>query len=199
MSIRLEETHAPIYRASVAGEHEFDPLPGPIDRERLDQDAHGGKQSIIGDLEGRIGALAIDIEPQQRLRFEFRGRDAREGLGQAAAQRSEAIVHPWENLLIVGPLYEIVALQLLEVLDPHLVADVAHRPPQPAVADRAALCEEVEDQRDEAGSYELRWCGRRDSNPHSLSRSRFSYHFGFRRRLIGVRGLDYPFAKAFRP
>jgi hypothetical protein len=35
------------------------------------------------------------------------------------------------------------------------------------------------------------WCGRRDSNPHSLSRSRFSYHLGFRRRLIGVRGLDY--------
>jgi len=45
----------------------------------------------------------------------------------------------------------------------------------------------------------IRWCGRRDSNPHSLSRSRFSYHFGFRRRLVGVRGLDYPFAKAFRP
>jgi hypothetical protein len=41
------------------------------------------------------------------------------------------------------------------------------------------------------------WCGRRDSNPHSHSRSRFSYHFGFRRRLVGVRGLDYPFAKAF--
>jgi hypothetical protein len=44
-----------------------------------------------------------------------------------------------------------------------------------------------------------RWCGRRDSNPHSLLRSRFSYHFGFRRRLAGVRGLDYPFAVAFRP
>jgi hypothetical protein len=29
----------------------------------------------------------------------------------------------------------------------------------------------------------LRWCGRRDLNPHSLTRSRFSYHFGFRRRL----------------
>ena len=43
------------------------------------------------------------------------------------------------------------------------------------------------------------WCGRRDSNPHPLSRSRFSYHFGFRRRLIGVRGLDYPFALARWP
>src|ERR671912_2172971 len=32
-----------------------------------------------------------------------------------------------------------------------------------------------------------------------FSRSRFSYHLGFHRRLIGVRGLDYPFAKAFRP
>jgi hypothetical protein len=29
----------------------------------------------------------------------------------------------------------------------------------------------------------LIWCGRRDLNPHSLARSRFSYHFGFRRRL----------------
>ena len=43
------------------------------------------------------------------------------------------------------------------------------------------------------------WCGRRDSNPHSPSRSRFSYHFGFRRRLTGVRGPDYPFAIALRP
>jgi hypothetical protein len=32
-----------------------------------------------------------------------------------------------------------------------------------------------------------------------FSRSRFSYHLGFRRRHIGVRGLDYPFAIAFRP
>jgi hypothetical protein len=43
------------------------------------------------------------------------------------------------------------------------------------------------------------WCGRRDSNPHPLTRSRFSYHFGFRRRLVGVRGLDYPFALARWP
>ena len=43
-----------------------------------------------------------------------------------------------------------------------------------------------------------RWCGRRDSNPHSLAGSGFSYHFGFRRRLSGVRGLDYPFAIAAR-
>jgi hypothetical protein len=43
------------------------------------------------------------------------------------------------------------------------------------------------------------WCGRRDLNPHSLSRSRFSYHLGFRRRHTGVRRLDYPLAVAFRP
>jgi hypothetical protein len=41
------------------------------------------------------------------------------------------------------------------------------------------------------------WCGRGDSNPHPLTGSRFSYHFDFRRRLVGVRGLDYPFAIAF--
>ena len=29
---------------------------------------------------------------------------------------------------------------------------------------------------------EAPWCGRRDSNPHSLTRSRFSCRFGFRRR-----------------
>jgi hypothetical protein len=41
------------------------------------------------------------------------------------------------------------------------------------------------------------WCGRGDSNPHPLTGSRFSYHFDFRRRRVGVRGLDYPFAIAF--
>ena len=30
---------------------------------------------------------------------------------------------------------------------------------------------------------EKKWCGRRDSNPHSHSENRFSYHFDFRRRL----------------
>jgi hypothetical protein len=34
-----------------------------VDRERLDHGAHAGKQSMIGGLEGRIGALPIDIEP----------------------------------------------------------------------------------------------------------------------------------------
>jgi hypothetical protein len=43
------------------------------------------------------------------------------------------------------------------------------------------------------------WCGRGDSNPHPLTGSRFSYHFDFRRRRWGVRGLDYPFAMAFGP
>ncbi len=32
------------------------------------------------------------------------------------------------------------------------------------------------------------WCGRRDLNPHSRSRSRFSYHLGFRRRPAGKSG-----------
>jgi hypothetical protein len=45
----------------------------------------------------------------------------------------------------------------------------------------------------------LQWCGRGDSNPHPHTGSRFSCHFDFRRRLAGVRGLDYPFAVAFRP
>ena len=31
----------------------------------------------------------------------------------------------------------------------------------------------------------VRWCGRRDSNPHPLTGSRFSCHFGFRRRPRG--------------
>src|SRR5262249_26836194 len=30
-----------------------------------------------------------------------------------------------------------------------------------------------------------------------LTGSRFSYHFDFRRRRVGVRGLDYPFAMTF--
>jgi len=63
--------------ASIAGQHEVALHPVLVDRERLDHGAHAGKQSMIGGLEGRIGALPIDIEPQQRLRFEFRGRDAR--------------------------------------------------------------------------------------------------------------------------
>jgi hypothetical protein len=35
---------------------------------------------------------------------------------------------------------------------------------------------------DSPGLQIVRWCGRRDSNPHPLTGSRFSYHFGFRRR-----------------
>ena len=44
-------------------------------------------------------------------------------------------------------------------------------------------------------------CGRRDSNPHSPRGTRFSYHFGFRRRglMAGVRGLDCPFTMAMPP
>ncbi len=45
------------------------------------------------------------------------------------------------------------------------------------------------------------WCGRRESNPHSLAASGFSCHCGFRRplrttpwgRSVKVWGLDYPF------
>ena len=35
--------------------------------------------------------------------------------------------------------------------------------------------------------------------PALSERSRFSYHLGFRRRRLGVRGLDCPFAMAFPP
>jgi hypothetical protein len=35
--------------------------------------------------------------------------------------------------------------------------------------------------------------------PALSERNRFSYHFGFRRRQVGVRGLDCPFAMASRP
>jgi len=33
-------------------------------------------------------------------------------------------------------------------------------------------------------------------NRHGVAPDGFSYHFGFRRRLIGVCGLDYPFTVA---
>ena len=62
--------------ASVVGQHEVDPHPGLLDRERLDHGAHTGKQSGAGDLEGGIGALAIDIEPKEGLGLKFLGRQA---------------------------------------------------------------------------------------------------------------------------
>lgn len=67
--------------------------------------------------------------------------------GQAVAQRREAVVHPRRHFLVVGSLHETIGLQLLELLDQHLVADVAHGSPKLAVAGRPALREEVQDQR----------------------------------------------------
>lgn len=47
----------------------------------------------------------------------------------------------------------------------------------------------------DAKGKQKRWCPRRDSNP----RPQDSSHFGFRRRPVGVRGLDCPFTLGQRP
>jgi hypothetical protein len=43
-------------------------------------------------------------------------------------------------------------------------------------------------------SIETFWCRGRDSNPHALADNGFSYHYGFRRLIFPVCGLDYTFA-----
>ena len=46
----------------------------------------------------------------------------------------------------------------------------------------------------------MRWCGRGDSNPHRpFGPTDFLTSYGFRRRPLGVCGLDYPFTCSESP
>jgi len=74
------------------------------------------------------------------------GAERHERLGEAVAEGGEAVVHPRRHLLVVGPLHQAIGFQLFELLDQHLVADIAHGAPELAVAGRAVMGEEVQDQ-----------------------------------------------------
>ena len=48
-------------------------------------------------------------------------------LGQAAAKRSQRVVHARRDFLVVGPRQYAIGLQILQLLDQHLVADALNR------------------------------------------------------------------------
>ena len=69
-----------------------------------------------------------------------------EGLCEAAAEAGERILDPGRDLAKVETVDDPVRLQLLELLDQHLVADLPDRSAQCAVA-LCAVHEVIEDQR----------------------------------------------------
>src|ERR1700722_1266876 len=62
------------------------------------------------------------------------GTERGQGLGQGFAERREGIFDLRRNRLEVAPIDDAVGLQILELLDEHLVADASYSTPQLAIA-----------------------------------------------------------------
>jgi hypothetical protein len=58
-------------------------------------------------------------------------------VSQAATERGQRVVHARRHLLVVGPRQHVIGLQILQLLDQHLVADALDQALELAVAFRA--------------------------------------------------------------
>jgi hypothetical protein len=63
-------------------------------------------------------------------------------LSQAATERGQHVVHTRRHLLVVGSRQHLIGLQILQLLDQHLVADTRDQALELAVALRAIMQEE---------------------------------------------------------